>query len=131
MTDPAELARELESVVRSVPGVTAVYPASPVIVTVVAAVVSAVVSTVTSTVSAVSAVVGAGGDAPTERATTPALVAVTTGKAGLKVAASIGVASADSSTEVCRHVHDAIAASAGMADVAAIDSITVTVASID
>ncbi|TFC94106.1 MULTISPECIES: hypothetical protein [Cryobacterium] len=128
MTDLAEFAREMESVVRSVPGVTAVYPATPVVVTVVATVVATVASTVST---AVSAVVGAGGEAAAELAKTPALVSVSTGKDGLRVAASIGVASGDSSTEVCRRVHDSIAESGGITEFTAIDTITVTVASID
>ena len=108
MTDAAELAENLEAVVRSVPGVAALYPTTPLVVTIVGSVV----------------------DALTHRENAPKLVTVTTGRAGLSVTARIGVADAASSTEVCRRVHDMIAANPAILAFAPINTISVTVASI-
>ena len=108
MTDAAELAGNLEVIVRSVPEVTALYPTTPIVVTIVGSVV----------------------DALTQREKAPKLVTVTTGMARLSVTARIGVADAASSTEVCRRVHDTIAANPAILALAPINTISVTVASI-
>ena len=112
LTDTASLSAELETVVRSVPGVTTVYPAAPLIATIVSTVVDAVVG------------------ALTQRDTVPTLVTLSTGKAGLKVSASIGVTDADSAADVCRRVYDTIAAHPTLRAVGPIDIITVRVSSI-
>ena len=112
MTDAADLAAELETVVRAVPGVITLYPTAPLVATIVGAVIGAVV------------------DAITQRETSPNLITVSTGKTGLCVSASIGVADADSAAGVCRLVHDAIAANPATRAAEPIDMISVTVASI-
>lgn len=108
MTDATELAEKLEAIVRSVLGVTALYPTTPIVITIVGSVV----------------------DALTQREKAPKLVTVTMGKARLSVTVRIGVAVAVSSTEVCRRVHDAIAANPAILALAPINTISVTVASI-
>ena len=108
MTDAAELAEKLETIVRSVPGVTVLYPTTPIVVTIVGSVV----------------------DALTQRAKAPKLVTVTTENAKLSVTARIGVAHAASPTEVCRRVHDTIAANPAALAFAPINTISVTVVSI-
>jgi hypothetical protein len=136
MTDTADLAAELDTVVRSVPGVITLYPATPLAVTLtraaaqtVAAVVESVVNSVGSVVESVAGTVGGDVDPRTPSTPSRPLVSVTTGKAGLSASARIRVGDTDSATNVCRLAHDAIAAHLD-ARAAPIDTISVTVASI-
>lgn len=108
MTDAEELASELEIVVRAVPGVVALYPTAPLVAT----------------------LVGAVFDALTQREKAPDLITVSTGKAGLRVSASIGVANSESATAVCRLVHDTITANLATRAAEPSDTVKVTVASI-
>ncbi|TFB86320.1 hypothetical protein E3O44_11985 [Cryobacterium algoricola] len=109
MTDTTALAADLETAVRAVPGVSALYPTAPLLATIVGAVV----------------------DAITTRTVSPALVSVSNGHAGLSVSTRIGVTDTQSAVSVSRLVYDTIAANPAIRAAEPIDTISVTVASID
>lgn len=82
-TKPTE---ELAAVVEQVPGVDELYPAAPILTTLVHQVVGAL----------------------TTRPTSPELITVTETAEGLAASVAIGISDADAATEVCRRVYDTI-----------------------
>ena len=108
MIDTIQLSSQLETAVRAVPGVLNLYAT--------AHIVPSVVGTILSTL--------------TRRDPSLALVTVSDSEQGLTVSASIGVADEGSATEICRRVHDAIAADVTVREAAGVATISVTVASI-
>ena len=99
---------ELDEVVRRVAGVDSLYPARPLLATV-----------VTATVGAL-----------THRVTAVAAVVRTQGADGVRVTARIGIAADESAGEVSGRVHDAIAAHLRQSGDPAVAEITVVVARI-
>jgi len=82
-TKPTE---ELAAVVEQVPGVDELYPAAPILTTVVHQMVGAL----------------------TAKPTSPELITLTETDEGLTASVAIGISDADAATEVCRRVYDTI-----------------------
>lgn len=99
---------ELAAVIEGVPGVDDIYPATPVLATVVKEVVGAI----------------------TRKPVAPQLVSLTESSAGLTASVSIGIADADAATDVCRRVYDSIAEFFTAAGDPAVTAIEVKVARI-
>jgi 23S rRNA G2445 N2-methylase RlmL len=108
MTSVLPFSDQLDVLVRQVPGVNALYPAG----------------------SIVHAVLTATLDAVAHRAPAAPLVHVVQQSSGVRVTAKIGIGAAESSTEVSRRVHDAIAAHLQQAGNPSIEQIAVVVASV-
>ena len=108
MSEPAVAPDRLDDDILAVPGVDALYPAGPLLATVVTSVVAALIPSV---------------DAPN-----PVVVVERSG--GLSITANIGVGPDHAAPDVCRRVHDAIAEHFSRAGDPVIAEIAVTVARI-
>jgi hypothetical protein len=108
MSEPAIAPDRLDDYILAVPGVEALYPAGPLLATVVTSVVAALI--------------------PSVAAPDPIVVVERSG--GLSIAANIGVGPDHAAPDVCRRVHDAIAEHFSRAGDPVIAEITVTVARI-
>ena len=86
MSTPTKPTEELAAAVEQVPGVDELYPAAPILATVVKEVVGAITAT----------------------PTTPELVTLTETDEGVTASVAIGVTDGDAATEVCRRVYDTI-----------------------
>ncbi|TFC03213.1 hypothetical protein E3O42_07225 [Cryobacterium adonitolivorans] len=86
MSTPAKPTEELAAAVARVPGVDELYPAAPILATVVHQVVGALTATPTA----------------------PERVTLTETDQGVTASVAIGIADADAATEVCRRVYDTI-----------------------
>jgi hypothetical protein len=108
MSTTTHSTEELAAVVGQVPGVDELYPAAPVLTTVLQQVVGAI----------------------TQKPTAPEFVAVTESDEGLTASVAIGISDVAAATEVCRRVYDTIEEYFDASEKPAVTSIKVTVARI-
>lgn len=108
MSTTTHRTEELAAAVGQVPGVDELYPAAPVLSTVVRQVVGAI----------------------TQKPAAPEFVAVTESEAGLTASVAIGISDVAAATEVCRRVYDTIEEYFVASGDVAVTSIKVTVARI-
>jgi hypothetical protein len=108
MSTTTQHTEQLAAAVGQVPGVDELYPAAPVLTTVMNQVVGAL----------------------TQKPTLPEFVAVTESDEGLTASVSIGISDVEAATEVCRQVYDTIEEYFVASGEPAVSSIKVTVARI-